>query len=219
MDKSKTEAVKLANYARYIKFHEKDEKRANEVLTEAFTHIKCFDDGLFAQSIVKYQFVDRLPEYSEIMYSVAETFYEFTYSLDFFRRCDLARCPEIIQKAEERAEKLEDFLQLCGILDILDKFQAETVFQKAESLAYNFSDYMMIITEGSYFYGWPDFMDQKKVAKVAGKALQLANSAKDYLKLADFCTYYAGILDPSGRQKKLKELMKKISIPKEVESR
>ena len=186
-----SEAVKLANYARYLKFNEKNEQKANAVLTEAFSHIKCFEDGLFAQTIVKYLFPERLSEYAEIMYSVAETFFDLTYSLDFFRRCDLSKCPATIMEAEEKAVTIEDYLQLCGILDILDKFHAEKLFQKAEQSANNFEDYMIILSESSYFYGWPELLDKTRVAKIAGTAVSLAETARDYLRFGDFCAYFA----------------------------
>ena len=66
---------------------------------------------------------------------------------------------------------------------------------------------MIILSESSYFYGWPDLLDNTRVAKIAGSTVSLAETARDYLRFGDFCTYFADKLDPGRRTKKMKKIM------------
>ena len=201
------DATKLANLAKDAKLKEKDEIKAAQLLSDSFSLIKSFDDGMFVQSVVKYWFPKRLPEYAELMYPFAESVEELLYSVDFFRRYDESLCPPILQRAEAQSQSIDDYLQLCGMVDLFDHGWASRIFAKAANLAETFDDYIKLITKDGYFYGWPEFLDQKKVAKFAKKTLTLANSAEEYRKLSKFFAYYADKLDPSQREKRLQEII------------
>lgn len=146
------------------------------------------------------------------MHPLAESVEELLYSVDFFRRYDESLCPPILQRIETKSKSIDDYLQLCGMVDLFDNDWASHIFAKAANLAETFDDYIKLITEQSYFYGWPKFLDQQKVAKFAIKTLTLAHSAEEYRHLSNFFAYYADKLDPSQRKKGYKRLLREDKI-------
>ena len=198
-------AAELANLAKDAKLKEKDVEKANKILDDSFSQIKTFDDGMFVQSVVKYSFPERLPEYAELMYPLAESVEELLYSADFFRRYDLTKCTPCLQRAEEKAQTLNDLLQLCGIYDLVDKKEAQRVFNKAEQLAVTFEEKIQLLQEHSYFYGWPEFITIEKVKQLISETVKLAKSADHFRALSNVFAYFADKLDPTERKKRLKK--------------
>ena len=202
MDVYDSDAAKLANSAKNVKLQEKNEKKANKLLDDSFSHIKTFDDGMFVQSVVKYSFPERLPEYAELMYVLAESVEELLYSSDFFRRYDLTKCTPCLKRAEEKAESLYDLLQLCGMYDLLDQKEAQRVFRKAERFAGTFEEKIQLVREQSYFYGWPGCITIEKVKQIILETINLANTAEHFKALSQVFAYFANKLDPSEREKR-----------------
>jgi hypothetical protein len=179
----------LSTLARYVKQVLKDDKKAEAILHRAIDDIKSFDDGMFMQSIAKYFIPENLPAYAEKMYKHAESVEELLYSVDFFRRFDKARCQPILVDIENQATTIDDYLQLSGMLDLFDIIWAKKVFGKAEALAQTTSNYLSLISEASFFYGWPNFLDREMVNQIIVKATSAAKTAVDRKNIKVFFTY------------------------------
>lgn len=183
------------------------QKEADQLLTKAIKEIKSFDDGMFMQTTIKYQFPHQLSAYAEKMYGYAESVNELLYAVDFFRRYDETLCPPVLKKAEKKAARIEDYLQICGVLDLLDVEWAKKVFIKAEEMARTTIEYLQLISEQSYFYSWPGFLETSLLKKVAEKAIIAVETAEDFRNITKCLSNYADILDPSQRNTKLAEII------------
>ncbi len=197
-------AYELSTLARYVKQELKNNRKAEEILQKAIDDINSFDDGMYMQSIAKYFIPTMLPPYAEKMYKYAVTVEELSYSVDFFRRYDKAKCQPILEKIEAQAATIEDYLQLCSMLELFDVEWAKRVFDRAENLAATIADYLLLVNEQSFFYGLPKFL---KPAAIRSAMLQnvvsRAKTAEDFYQLSDFFADHAGKLDYKNKVKDL----------------